>query len=75
MKIIVTGALGFIGSKLIRDLAMNLKDAEIHMIDNLLIPLWMKQHIKSTLTIIHNYKYRMVYYELVEIENLLPLCP
>ena len=36
MKIIVTGALGFIGSKLIRDLAMNLKDAEIHMIDNLL---------------------------------------
>ena len=34
MKIIVTGALGHIGSKLIRDLPLFFDDAEIIMIDN-----------------------------------------
>tara|TARA_B100001250_G_scaffold90877_1_gene75535 strand:+ start:4944 stop:5891 length:948 start_codon:yes stop_codon:yes gene_type:complete len=34
MKIIVTGALGHIGSKLIRDLPLNFRDLEIVMIDN-----------------------------------------
>tara|TARA_B100001250_G_scaffold356360_1_gene331372 strand:- start:1937 stop:2881 length:945 start_codon:yes stop_codon:yes gene_type:complete len=34
MKIIVTGALGHIGSKLIRDLPLNFQDLEILMLDN-----------------------------------------
>ena len=34
MKIIVTGALGHIGSKLIRDLPNFIKDLDIAMIDN-----------------------------------------
>ena len=36
MKIVVTGALGHIGSKLIRELSTSFEDFEIHMIDNLL---------------------------------------
>ena len=34
MKIIVTGALGHIGSKLIRDLPSYFKNSEIILIDN-----------------------------------------
>jgi len=36
MKIIVTGALGHIGSKLIRDIAMDIPGSEVIMIDNML---------------------------------------
>jgi UDP-glucose 4-epimerase len=36
MKIVVTGAIGHIGSYLIRDLALQFPDAEIVMIDNLM---------------------------------------
>lgn len=36
MKIVVTGALGHIGSYLIRDLAMNFPKAEILMLDNMM---------------------------------------
>lgn len=36
MKIVVTGALGHIGSRLIRELPTTFKDAEIYMIDNML---------------------------------------
>ena len=36
MRIVVTGALGHIGSRLIRDLPKTFPDAEIALIDNLL---------------------------------------
>ena len=35
MRIVVTGALGHIGSRLIRDLPGHLRDAEIVMLDDL----------------------------------------
>lgn len=36
MKLIVTGAIGHIGSRLIRDLAVQFPGAEIVMIDNMM---------------------------------------
>ena len=35
MKIIITGALGHIGSKLVRDLPSSFHDSELVMLDNL----------------------------------------
>ena len=63
--------------KLINKIKFRIKDIEVkdHMIDNLLIPLWIKQQVKATLSIIQNYKYRMVYFGLAEIEDMLPFCP
>ena len=52
MKIIVTGALGHIGSKLIRDLPLYFKNSEIVMIDNFTTQRY------TSLFNLPNYKYK-----------------
>ena len=54
MKIVVTGALGHIGSRLIRDLPKHFPDCEIIMVDNI-----MTQRFSSlfNLPALGNYKF------------------
>ena len=55
MKIIVTGAIGHIGSYIIRDLGVNFPGADIVMIDNM-----MTQRFSSLFSLPLNAKYRFV---------------
>ena len=55
MKIIVTGAIGHIGSYIIRDLGVFFPDSNIVMIDNL-----MTQRFPSLFNLPHNVKYQFI---------------
>ena len=61
MKITVTGALGHIGSKLIRDLPMSFRGAEIVMIDNMAV-----QRYPSLFNLPDTARYRFVEADMME---------
>jgi nucleoside-diphosphate-sugar epimerase len=67
MKIIVTGALGHIGSYVVRDLASQFPEAEIVMIDNM-----MTQRFPSLFNLPVNGKYRFIEADVTRMD-LLPL--
>ena len=60
MKIIVTGALGHIGSKLIRDLPSHFSDSEIFMIDNLTTQRY------TSLFNLPNHKYKFFFKDIIK---------
>jgi len=67
MKIVVTGALGHIGSRLIRDLPFSFRKCEIIMVDNM-----MTQRFCSLFNLPKEGKYRFIEADITQME-LLPL--
>ena len=63
MKIIVTGALGHIGSKLIRDLPLHFQDSELVLIDNFTTQRY------TSLFNLPNHKYKFFFKDIIK-DNL-----
>lgn len=63
--------------KLINKIKYRIRDVEIKdfMIETLLIPMWIKIHIKECVEFIKNYRYRLIYHDIQDLEEQLPFCP
>ena len=63
--------------KLINKIKFRIKDIELkdYMFENLLIPLWIKHHIKLAKGNIAGYKAKLIYFGIDNLEDQLPFCP